>query len=137
MDSYGDGLLGGFWCGQDGSVSVVFNGDTLGQITEAQANFGEQTSFQFCIGPLGIEWNTNELVSLWPNPISEGIINIQTGSEDASVVSILTINGQRLASKISSSNLVQFDTNGLSQGTYLVEIVSGKERKVLKFIKTR
>lgn len=137
MDSYGDGLFGGFFCSQDGSVSIVYQGDTLAALPESQADFGDQTTLQFCVGPLGIEWNTDELISLWPNPISEGMINIQTGSEDASIVSILTINGQRLASKISSSNLVQFDTNGLSQGTYLVEVVSGNERKVLKFIKTR
>jgi hypothetical protein len=33
--------------------------------------------------------------------------------------------------------LVQFDTNILSQGSYLVEVVSENQRKVLKFIKTR
>ncbi|MBM3184660.1 MAG: T9SS type A sorting domain-containing protein [Bacteroidetes bacterium] len=137
MDSYGDGMDGGFWCQEDGSVSIVFDGEVLAEILESEADFGDQTSLQFCIGQSGIEWNTDELVSLWPNPISEGMINIQTGSEDVSVVSILTINGQRLSSKTSSSSLVQFDTNRLSQGTYLVEIVSGKERKVLKFIKTR
>jgi hypothetical protein len=53
------------------------------------------------------------------------------------MVSILSINGQQLISKKSTSSLVQFETNTLSQGTYLVEIVSGNERKVLKFIKTR
>jgi hypothetical protein len=77
------------------------------------------------------------VISLWPNPIAEGLINIQTGSKDESMVSILSINGQQLISKKSTSSLVQFETNTLSQGTYLVEIVSGNERKVLKFIKTR
>jgi hypothetical protein len=33
--------------------------------------------------------------------------------------------------------LVQFDTNILAQGSYLVEVVSENQRKVLKFIKTR
>lgn len=137
MDSYGDGVFGGFWCGQDGSVSIVFNGDTLGQITEAQADFGDQTSLEFCIGTSGIEFNISNHISLWPNPIEEGFINIQTGSSDESVISVYTINGQRLMTKISSSNLVQFDTNELSQGTYLVEVVSRNQQKVLKFVKTR
>jgi lysyl endopeptidase len=137
MDSYGDGLLGGLFCSQDGSVAIVYQGDTLAALPESQADFGDQTTLQFCVGPLGIEWNTEELISLWPNPISEGLINIQTGGKDESVVSILTVNGQRLASKTSYSSLVQLDTNGLSQGTYLVEVLSRKERKVLKFIKTR
>ena len=137
MDSYGDGLLGGLFCNQDGSVSIVYQGDTLASLPESQADFGNQTSLQFCILTTGIEFNTNNIVSLWPNPISEGMINIQTGSSKESVVSIHTINGQRLLSKTSSSNLVQFDTNILSQGTYLVEVVSENQRKVLKFIKTR
>lgn len=137
MDSYGDGVFGGFWCGQDGSVSIVFNGDTLGQITEAQADFGDQTSLEFCIGTSGIEFNISNHISLWPNPIEEGFINIQTGSSDESVISVYTINGQRLMTKISFSNLVQFDTNELSQGTYLVEVVSRNQQKVLKFVKTR
>jgi hypothetical protein len=137
MDSYGDGLLGGFLCSQDGSVSIVFQGDTLAALPESQADFGDQTSLQFCLGTNGLELNSNGIVSLWPNPISEGLINIQTGSSKESVVSIYTINGQRLLSKTSSSNLVQFDTNILSQGTYLVEVVSENQRKVLKFIKTR
>jgi hypothetical protein len=137
MDSYGDGLLGGFFCSQDGSVSIVFQGDTLAALPESQADFGDQTTLQFCIGTSGLELNSNGIVSLWPNPIAEGLINIQTGSSKESVVSIHTINGQRLLSKTSSSNLVQFDTNILSQGTYLVEVVSENQRKVLKFIKTR
>jgi hypothetical protein len=137
MDSYGDGLLGGFFCSQDGSVSIVFQGDTLAALPESQADFGDQTSLQFCLGTNGLELNSNGIVSLWPNPISEGLINIQTGSSKESVVSIYTINGQRLLSKTSSSNLVQFDTNILSQGSYLVEVVSENQRKVLKFIKTR
>jgi hypothetical protein len=137
MDSYGDGLLGGFFCDQDGSVSIVYQGDTLNQITPSAADFGDQTSLQFCIGPVGIEWYNEEIISLWPNPISEGLLNVQTGSTTESEVAILTLNGQRLLSKVSSSSSVQFDTNGLSQGTYLVEVVSGNERSVLKFIKTR
>jgi hypothetical protein len=137
MDSYGDGLLGGFFCNQDGSVSIIHQGDTLAALPESQADFGDQTSLQFCIGTSGIEWNTENLVSLWPNPIAEDLLNVQTGSNDESYVSILTLNGQKLITKTSSSSLIQFDTNVLSQGTYLVEIVSGKERKVLKFVKTR
>ena len=137
MDSYGDGLLGGFFCGQDGSVSIIYQGDTLAALPETQADFGNQTSLQFCIGPLGIEWSTENSTSLWPNPISDGILSVQTGTNNESVVSILTISGQRLMTKTSSLSNVQFDTTCLSQGSYLVEILSGKERKTLKFIKTR
>lgn len=137
MDSYGDGLNGGFFCSQDGSVSIVYNGDTLDQITEAQSDFGSQTTLQFCIGSSGLEFNSINQIALWPNPIEEGFINIQTGSTEESIVSVYTINGQRLMTKISSSNLVQFDTNELSQGTYLVEVVSSIQRKVMKFVKTR
>ena len=137
MDNYGDGLLGGAFCSQDGSVSIVYQGDTLVALPASQTDFGDQTTLQFCIGPLGVEWASEDAASLWPNPISDGVLRVQTGTNNESVVSILTISGQRLITKTSSLSNVQFDTTCLSQGSYLVEILSGKERKTLKFIKTR
>ena len=32
LDSYGDGLFGGFWCGTDGSVSIIQNGEVLAEL---------------------------------------------------------------------------------------------------------
>ncbi|MFM7666976.1 MAG: T9SS type A sorting domain-containing protein, partial [Bacteroidota bacterium] len=122
MDSYGDGLLGGFWCGQDGSVSVVFNGDTLGQITEAQADFGDQTSFQFCIGNVGLEWSVIKDVEVYPNPFTNSI-QINLNQIEATDIILTDIAGKEFLRKVVTGNKIQLELGSeLSTGTYLIQI---------------
>lgn len=137
MDSYGDGLLGGFWCGQDGSVSIVFQGDTLAEIAEANADFGDQTSLQFCIGASGITHIEAEEAILFPNPLSEGLLNVYTAASSASQVNVLSTSGQFLFGKPCYTNTSELDVSSLGQGVYFVEIISENQRKLVKFIKTR
>jgi len=137
MDSYGDGLIGGFWCGQDGSVSIVFQGDTLAAIPEANADFGDQTSIQFCIGQAGISAIQSTEVVLFPNPVTEGLLHVSTGNLGPSYLSIYSLTGQFMMGTSCVSENNQVDVSSLGQGTYLVEIVSQTEHKTVKFIKTR
>jgi hypothetical protein len=136
MDSYGDGMVGGFWCGQDGSVSVVFNGDTLGQITEAQAGFGSQTSFQFCIGNVGIDWSVNKDIEMYPNPFTNSIqINLNQLEGKELVLSDIT--GKVFLRKDIVGDKFQLDLgNDLGAGTYFIQVKmndgSLKTRKVTK-----
>ena len=120
MDSYGDGLLGGFWCGQDGSVSVVFQGDTLGQITEAQANFGDQTSFQFCIGNVGVEWSVYDDFEVFPNPFSNSL-QINLNQMNAKELILTDITGKVIVTKSINGNNIQLHLgNNLGAGTYFI-----------------
>lgn len=122
MDSYGDGLLGGFWCGQDGSVSIVFSGDTLGQITEAQADFGDQTSFQFCIGNVGLEWSVIKDIEIYPNPFTNSIL-LNLSHDEATEILVSDIAGKEFLRKVVTGNKIQLELgNGLSTGTYLIQI---------------
>lgn len=122
MDSYGDGLLGGFWCGQDGSVSIVFSGDTLGQITEAQADFGDQTSFQFCIGNVGLEWSVIKGIEIYPNPFTNSI-QINLSHDEAAEIRVTDIAGKEFLRKVVTGNKIQLELgNELSTGTYLIQI---------------
>ena len=137
MDSYGDGLLGGIWCGQDGSVSIGFQGDTLAAIPEEDADFGDQTTLGFCIGVSGITSVTSTQAALFPNPISEGVLTVVTGLNTPAEISIVNTTGQRLLSKRCNNTSEQFDVTSLVQGTYFVEINSGAKQKTMKFIKIR
>lgn len=121
MDSYGDGVLGGFWCGQDGSVSIVFNGDTLGQITEAQADFGDQTSIQFCIGNVGLEWSVIKDLEVYPNPFTNSI-QINLNQLEATEVILTDIAGKEFLRKAVTGNNIQLEVNELSTGSYLIQV---------------
>jgi hypothetical protein len=122
MDSYGDGVLGGFWCGQDGSVSIVFNGDTLGQITEAQADFGDQTSIQFCIGNVGLEWSVIKDLEVYPNPFTNSI-QINLNQLEATEIKLTDIAGKEFLRKAVSGNKIQLELeNELSTGSYLIQV---------------
>lgn len=122
MDSYGDGVLGGFWCGQDGSVSIVFNGDTLGQITEAQADFGDQTSIQFCIGNVGLEWSVIKDLEVYPNPFTNSI-QINLNQLEATEIILTDIAGKEFLRKAVSGNKIQLELeNELSTGSYLIQV---------------
>lgn len=136
MDSYGDGLFGGSWCASDGSASIVYQGDTLAQLTQAQANFAYQTTLQFCIGPLGIEWNILDDFSVYPNPFSDQI-EVSINQIGAQRVVILDILGQEITSRKIDSNSIHivFDES-ISNGTYFVQIImndgSIRTKKVIK-----
>ena len=122
MDSYGDGVLGGFWCGQDGSVSIVFNGDTLGQITEAQADFGDQTSIQFCIGNVGLEWSVIKDLEVYPNPFTNSI-QINLNQLEATEIILTDIAGKEFLRKAVTGNKMQLELeNELSTGSYLIQV---------------
>lgn len=122
MDSYGDGLFGGFFCGQDGSVSVVYQGDTLGQITEAQANFGDQTSFQFCIGNVGVEWSVIKDIEVYPNPFTNSL-QINLNQLDASELILMDIAGKVIVRKSITGNNTQLELeNELGIGTYFLKV---------------
>ena len=122
MDSYGDGVLGGFWCGQDGSVSIVFNGDTLGQITEAQADFGDQTNIQFCIGNVGVEWSVIKDLEIFPNPFTNSI-QINLNQLEATEIILTDIAGKEFLRKAVTGNKIQLELeNELSTGSYLIQV---------------
>jgi hypothetical protein len=136
MDNYGDGLFGGFFCGQDGSVSIVYQGDTLAALPESQADFGNQTTLQFCIGPLGIEWNSSADFSVYPNPF-ENSIEVKLSNLNANKIVVLDILGKELFSREIDSDIMKiYLEESLANGTYLIQVLmndgSIKTKKIIK-----
>jgi hypothetical protein len=118
MDSYGDGLFGGTFCPQDGSVAIVYNTDTLASLPATSANFGTQTSLQFCVNEVGIEFAEWNDFTVYPNPFTEQIV---VNTQGASEVNLLDITGKVIQHKKidSSSTLLNF-SDSLSNGTYFI-----------------
>ena len=134
MDSYGDGLFGGVFCAQDGSVSILYNTDTLANLPEANIDFGNQTSLQFCVSQAGIEFADWNDFTVCPNPFTEQIV---VNTQGASELSLLDITGKVIQYKKidSSSTLLNF-TDSLSNGTYLITVTLNdgqvRTKKLLK-----
>lgn len=122
MDSYGDGLFGGVWCNQDGSVSIVYQGDTLNQIPESAADFGTQTSLQFCVGPAGIEWAESSDFIVYPNPFSD-VIEVKINSSDANEIRLYDITGKVVyTKKVQESTLSINLSESIASGNYFIEL---------------
>jgi len=122
MDSYGDGMDGGFWCQEDGSVSIVFDGEVLAEILESEADFGDQTSLQFCIGVSGVEWFINKGFEVYPNPFTS-FIQVNLNELAVSELVLLDIAGKEVLRKAVEGNKVQLELgDGLSSGTYLIQV---------------
>jgi len=122
MDSYGDGLFGGVWCNQDGSVSIVYQGDTLNQIPESAADFGIQTSLQFCVGPAGIEWAESIDFIVYPNPFSD-VIEVKINSSDANEIRLYDITGKVVyTKKVQESTLSINLSESITSGNYFIEL---------------
>jgi hypothetical protein len=115
---YGDGLFGGVFCEQDGSVSILYNTDTLANLPEANIDFGNQTSLQFCVSQAGIEFADWNDFTVYPNPFTEQIV---VNTQGASEVNLLDITGKVIQHKKidSSSTLLNF-SDSLSNGTYFI-----------------
>ena len=116
LDSYGDGIDGGYGVG---SFNVK---DGNGNSLVAGGNFLSSDAGLFnANGDASINEVIFEEVSIFPNPASEVLnVNFSTEANDF-VVSILDLQGRVLASQAGSKN-VTFPVADLASGSYLVTI---------------
>lgn len=128
MDSYGDGLTS---CsaanGGAGSYQILFNGDVLAEITEAQANFGSSNTKNFCIQDnSSLEENDlNSLISVYPNPANE-MINIVSNGLTVEKAELLNIAGQVIAKQTENAPIVKLNVSGVASGVYLVKVYAAE-----------
>ena len=133
-DSYGDGLFGGFWCGSDGSVAIVQDGTTLTELLEADANFGNSTSLDFCIGDNGLETAAVSTVRIYPNP-SHDFTEIQS-TEKMQEIRLMNQEGKILLRSKPNANSFLLDLIPYSPGIYLVQVISEQSsNQTLRLVK--
>ncbi|MFM8241462.1 MAG: T9SS type A sorting domain-containing protein, partial [Crocinitomicaceae bacterium] len=88
----------------------------------AQADFGEQTSFQFCIGNVGLEWSVIKDIEVYPNPFTNSI-QINLNQIEATDIILTDIAGKEFLRKVVTGNKIQLELGSeLSTGTYLIQI---------------
>ncbi|MEL6558014.1 MAG: S8 family serine peptidase [Bacteroidota bacterium] len=71
-------------------------------------------------------------VSIFPVPASGDVLNVKINREDVSY-KIISVTGQAMNFGKVANN--QVDISGISDGVYMLELVSGTESKLLRFIK--
>ncbi len=79
----------------------------------------------------------NQGFQISPNPIKEGICNLQYPSKDYTNISIafVDLSGKRLFQKKVLLTNPQIDINNIPNGIYIAVITADKDRTILKVIK--
>jgi len=138
-DTYGDGIAGAQWngCNQDGSVFITYNNDTLAQITQANADFGNQEELDFCVvDNSGINDLLINNIVFFPNPASD-FFTVSSSSEKISSIQVFDMLGKE-ASFYNAINKGKVTLNimKLNTGAYLVKTTLSSGQKVfLRLIK--
>ena len=78
---------------------------------------------------------SNEM-SFYPNPVSNGVLNIVSGGNKLQSVALFDLNGKKVVfvNTLNSTEKVLVNTQGLVKGVYLLEINSEKTKVVKKVI---
>ncbi len=132
MDSFGDGVEGAIHneCDYTGSMTLTNheNGEIIASLSEADANFGTQKIYDFCINGKAI----NKELKIFPNP-SDGTFKIIMDMEGKKTVSLIALSGQIIASYSVEDYQLIISQNHLSAGMYIVNI-SNEEKSVTRKI---
>ncbi len=138
-DSYGDGLTG---CssneGGDGSYTLtnLNNGVVVAEITEVNADFGNEDIQNFCVSATQSldEVNLANLIFVFPNP-GKNKLKIQSQNVELSSVTIVSLTGQVVQKEIVSGTQTEINTSELPSAFYLVKIQTNKGELIQRWIK--
>lgn len=127
-DSYGDGLSSsGCTARPAGSYAITAaNGDTLVQLTTAQANFGTSSTKPFCVGTNGINEyaQLQENWNIYPNPATENVNIVLNEVSGAKEIALLSPTGQIIQAIATEALILNIPISGLSNGMYFVRLTT-------------
>ncbi|PHS10096.1 MAG: peptidase [Kordia sp.] len=87
---------------------------------------------------LGVAENQFNILSVYPNPSSNGIFNLSVSTTDDTKVKLFDIRGRNVYSKLHTNNSDVFNTtldfSSLASGVYILDIESGYKRAVKKIV---
>lgn len=84
--------------------------------------------------PTGIEENTSQEISVYPNPFKE-TININNLNNDYNSFTLINVNGQIVTQSLLTKSITTISTEELPKGVYFIEFKSNSSRKLDKLIK--
>ena len=119
-DSYGDGIYGLPWCQSSGSVVISSLGDSLTGISEANSDFGNSETLNFCVTGGGLDGLNQESIKVYPNP-STDVVN-WVSSAVVNSYSIVDLQGKKVVER-QNVHAAQFQVSiaNLSPGVYVLQ----------------
>ena len=125
--------LQGTW--QEGNVSVNDIGSYYQLVIEVRCNSSTEAFFfdniQF-IEILGLENNTQETFSIYPNPASNGYVNITSFFSGVKTVSVYDILGKKVMNTTISSSILNISE--LKSGVYILKIIQNEISTTKKLV---
>lgn len=134
-DSYGDGLNGSAVndCDFDGSMQLTreTNGALLDELTEADSDFGNSITFNFCAeNTAGVEEIEAADVVVYPNP-NTGLFNVRLPFSGEKKVALLNVAGKALKQIETTAESASMGYEGLASGVYFV-VITAEQGKITK-----
>ncbi len=141
----GAGIVNLSWTMPDGSISTIFNpqltfpagsDSVVVSVAVSNANctvYDSITIYSNQFISLGLDELSKDHISVYPNPITDGILNIKSKFQ-LDQIKIYDMVGRLVFETESQQNLVKLDLNHLSKGSYKLEV--GKQNpKVFSLIR--
>ncbi len=74
--------------------------------------------------------------TFYPNPVSNGVLNIVAGADALKSINIINLNGSKVASAqaINNPKNIVINTNDLAKGVYLLQIIGAKTTTIKKIM---
>lgn len=137
-DSYGDGVEGSVHatCDYDGSMILtqVADGLVLAHLSESNANFGSEVSFNFCITSAAIEQHfLDDKIEVYPNP-STGNFTVKMDFEGVKNIALMTLEGKIVSNYQVQNKVFLMNQKNLSAGIYLLQISSEGKSTTRKIV---
>jgi hypothetical protein len=114
--------LQGAW--QEGDVSINDIGSSYQLVIEARCNASTEAFFfdniQFA-GILGLENNSQETFSIYPNPASNGYVNVTSSTSGVKTISVYDVLGKQIINTTISSYTL--NVSELTSGVYILKII--------------
>ncbi|MNJ88980.1 Protease 1 precursor [compost metagenome] len=132
LDSADDGMTSNFCA--SGHYTIKENGNTLAQLTAANANFGSSRTDDFCVTA-----ETNSLTEyasswkLYPNPTSD-YLTIESISSGAKTIQITNATGQVIQTLQSDLNVITLPAEKLAKGMYFIRLTSTEGTSQKSFV---
>lgn len=124
LDSYGDGISGGYIRIKDANNSLI--------ASVSGSGFTDKAIININVGTVGIEDVTvDENISLYPNPTHD-IVNIST-DQNVSMVEIFNMQGQRVTAEMGNVNSISL--SGMANGLYIMKVTTDKGVNTFKVSK--
>jgi hypothetical protein len=111
--------------GGAGSYQITYNGLIKAEITEAQADFGNSNTQNFCIiNDAGIsDLGLANLVSIYPNPATT-TVTITANGLQITAIDLMSITGQLIESTNGEGKTTSLNLASLSSGVYFIRVTT-------------